>query len=194
MKLLTTNNQHMKSYKYFLIICFGIFLNTHLWGQEKEASMTLSFEKADTNYVCKVLVVSENKPVAEVAVKLYVQRLYGLLPIGKDVATDENGIALFEFPKNIPLNSEGKLIVLAKVEDDENYGSFETQGETKWGAQPDLLKLAHSERSISASRGQAPIYFIIASVVIIAGIWGTLLYVVLQVFKLKKYKLNSKKI
>ncbi|MDP1727600.1 MAG: hypothetical protein Q8M15_12520 [Bacteroidota bacterium] len=184
----------MKSYKYILIICFGFFLNFHLWGQEKEASMTLSFEKADTNYVCKVQVSSENKPVAEIAVKLYVQRLYGLLPIGKEVTTDENGVAIFDFPKNIPLNSEGKLIVLAKVEDDENYGSFETQGETKWGAQPDLLKLAHSERSISASRGQAPIYFIVASIVIIAGIWGTLLYVVLQVFKLKRYKLTSKKI
>ena len=184
----------MKSYKYFLIICFGLFLNTQLWGQEKEASMTLSFEKADTNYFCKVLVTSESKPVAEIAVRLYVQRLYGLLPIGKDVSTDENGIASFEFPKNIPLNTEGKLIVLAKVEDDENYGSFETQGETQWGAKPDLLKLAHSERSISASRGQAPIYFILASVIIIAGIWGTLLYVVLQVFKLKRYKLSSKKI
>lgn len=182
----------MKSYKYLLIICFGIFLSTSAFSQEKVAKMTLKFEKVDTNNICKVFVTSEDKPVAEIAVKLYVQRLFGLLPVGSEVSTDETGTASFDFPKNIPLNSEGKLIVLAKVEDDDNYGSFEVQGETNIGVPADLSKVNHHERALYASRGRAPIYFIIASVAIIAGIWGTLLYVVLQVFKMKKMRTVSK--
>lgn len=180
----------MKSIKYILIICLGLFLNLNLRAQEKEATLSISFAKEEGKNLCKVLVSSEGKPVKEVAVKLYVQRLFGLLPIGEEVASDENGISSFEFPSDIPLNSDGKLIVLAKVEDDENYGSFETQVESNLGIKVDLSQFDKHERSISAGRDRAPIYFIIASIVIISGIWGTLLYVVLQVFKLKNLKTN----
>ncbi|MFZ4796116.1 MAG: hypothetical protein ACOYMA_01395 [Bacteroidia bacterium] len=178
----------MKNNKYILTICFGIFLTLNVWAQDKVATMTLSFAKVDSSDVCNVLVVSENKPVADVTVKLYVQRLYGLLPIGKEVTTDELGIATFEFPSNIPFNTDGKLIVLAKVEEDENYGSFEIKSETKIGVKEDLSKLEKAERSLSGSRDNAPIYFIIASITIITGIWGTLIYVVLQIFKIKRKK------
>ncbi len=183
----------MKKYKYLLILSIGFFLSTNLWGQEKVANMTLQFEKVDTNNVCKVIVTSENKPVAEVAVKLFVQRLFGLLPVGGEVTTDETGTASFDFPNSIPLNSEGKLIVFAKVEDDENYGSFETKGETNIGVKQDLSKFKHFERSLAGPRGNAPIYFILTSLLIIAGIWGTLIYVVLQGFKIKSSVQPQKK-
>ena len=178
----------MKKYKYILTVCLGVFFTLNIGAQEKEATMTLSFAKVDSSDICNVLVVSEGKPVAEVTVKLFVQRLFGLLPIGKDVTTDESGIATFEFPSNIPFNSDGKLIVLAKVEDDENYGSFEIKSETNIGVKEDLTKLEKAERSLSGSRDNAPIYFIVASISIITGIWGTLIYVVLQIFKIKRKK------
>lgn len=181
----------MKKYKFiiglFLALSFGLRSN----AQEKTANMRISFEKVDSaSTVCKVLVTSEDKPLAEVAVKLYVERLFGLLPIKDEVTSDENGIAIFEFPTNIPLNENGLLNVIAKVEDDDNYGSFEANAETTIGVKPDLSFLTKRERSISAGRDRAPIYFIIASIVLISGIWGTLIYVVLRVFKLKKLKAN----
>ena len=77
---------------------------------------------------------------------------------------------------------------MAKVEDDENYGSFEIKSETNIGVKEDLTKLEKAERSVSGSRDNAPIYFIVASISIITGIWGTLIYVVLQIFKIKKKK------
>ncbi len=178
----------MKTFKYILTLCFGVLFVLNIWAQEKEATMTLSFAKVDSNDVCNVIVVSEGKPVADVTVKLYVERLFGLLPIGKDVTTDEMGLATFEFPANIPFNSDGKLIVFAEVEDDENYGSFEIKSETNIGVKEDLTKLEKAERSLSGSRDNAPIYFIVASISIITGIWGTLLYVVLQIFKIKRKK------
>jgi hypothetical protein len=178
----------MKTFKYILTICFGVFFTLYSGAQEKEAIMTLSFAKVDASDVCNVLVVSEGKPVADITVKLFVERLFGLLPIGKDVTTDEMGLATFEFPANIPFNSDGKLIVLAKVEDDENYGSFEIKSETNIGVKEDLTKLEKAERSLSGSRDNAPIYFIVASISIIIGIWGTLIYVVLQIFKIKRKK------
>jgi len=50
-----------------------------------------------------------------------------------------------------------------------------------------------NERSLSASRERAPIYFMVTSDLIIAGIWGTLIYIVFQVFKIKSISSSNKK-
>ncbi len=169
---------------YKSLLFFGLLLPGLLFAQEKEAKITLSFEKPDSVNICKALVTSNDTPVKEVEVKLYVQRLFGLLPIGDAVATDESGIASFEFPNDIPADLNGKLTIIAKIEDDENYGSLEAKGESNWGSP--RAETGIMERSLSGSRSNAPWIFIIVSNVIIIGIWGTLFYVISQLFKIRK--------
>ena len=74
--------------------------------------------------------------------------------------------------------------MFAKVEDDENLGNLEAKGQIDWGAprvSNDIM-----ERSLSGSRSNAPWILTIVSNIIILGIWGTLVYVVTQLFKIKK--------
>jgi hypothetical protein len=175
----------MKIYKYLFALIAGFLFTIGIsFAQEKAANMTLKFEKEDSINVCKVIVKSEDLPVSEVSVKLYVQRLFSLLPIGKSVSTDENGIASFNFPNDIPGDENGKLTIIAKIEDDENYGTLEAKGNANWGLPK--TKVNELERSLSGSRARAPIYFIIVSNLIIIGIWGTLIYVIFQLFKIRK--------
>jgi len=175
----------MRTHKYIFSLIAGlIFASSFSLAQENEAKMTLSFEKEDSVNFCRVFVTSGDKPVSEVSVKIYVQRLFGLLPVGDDVSTDENGIASFEFPNDIPGDDKGTLTVIAKIEDDDNYGSLETKGYISWGVPK--TKITDMGRSLSASRENAPIYFIIVSNLIILGIWGTLIYVITQIFKIKR--------
>lgn len=157
----------------------------HLNAQEKVAKIEFAFVKNDSLNVCNLLVTSEGKPAPDVSVKVYVKRLFGLLPIGDDVTTDENGAASVEFPRDLPGDEKNNLEVVAKIEDDDNFGTVESKSTINWGVPKKLVGDIH-ERSLSASRSHAPIYFIVASNLIIFGIWGTLLYVVLQVFKIKK--------
>lgn len=176
----------MKKYNYFLVTCLVILFSiTNSFAQDKEAKITLTFTKADSLYVCKALVTSEGKPVTEVPVNLSVKRLFSNLPIGDAVATDSTGIATFEVPQDIP-SRNGKLTIFANIIDDENYMNAEASGEVHWGTIVASDNSNVDERSFSAGRDRAPIYFIIASLLIIGLIWGTLFYAVLQVFKLKK--------
>jgi hypothetical protein len=175
---------YMKNLIRTFLVAAMYLLSGTVIAQDKTAEMSISFAKEDDKNVCKVNLVSEGKPAAEVAVKLYVKRLFGNLQVGEEVSTDESGVASFEFPSDIPLNSEGKLIVLAKVEDDENYGSIEEETQTAIGIKVDLTQLELEKRSISGA--DAPLYFIAGSLVIFAGIWGAIIYVVLLVFKIKK--------
>ncbi|QBN18006.1 hypothetical protein [Flavobacterium nackdongense] len=176
----------MKKYNYFLaVILMILFSITTSFAQDKEAKITLTFEKVDSLLVCKASVISEGQPVVDVPVVLSVKRLYSKLPIGDAVATDSTGVASFEFPADIP-STNGKLTIFASIVDDENYKNTETSGLVNWGVIVSSDNSNIEERSFSAGRDKAPIYFIAISLLIIGLIWGTLLYAVLQVFKIKR--------
>lgn len=176
----------MKKYNYFLAAFLLILFSAATsFAQDKEAKITLTFEKVDSLHVCKAFVTSDGQPVIEVPVKLSVKRLFTKLPIGDAIATDSTGVATFEFPNDIP-SKNGKLTLFASIVEDENYMDTETSGEVNWGTVVVSDNSNIDERSFSAGRDRAPIYFIAASLLIIGLIWGTLLYAVLQVFKIKR--------
>jgi hypothetical protein len=182
----------MKTYNYIVATCLTLlFAVSTVFAQDKEAKITLTFEKVDSLKVCKALVTSEGKPVVEVSVNLSVKRLFSKLPIGDAIATDSTGVATFEFPQDIP-SKNGKLTVFANIVDDENYMNTETSGEIDWGTIVVSDNSNVEERSIAAGRDGAPIYFIISSLLIVGLFWGVLIYAVLQVFKINKLgKINE---
>lgn len=151
---------------------------------QQELKMTLKFVEEDSLKVCKVYVTSNDSAVKEVEVNLFVKRLYSLLPIGNPTATDEEGIASFEFPSNLPVDLNGKLMVIAQIEEDDNHAKAEVKEEINWGV-PRAVPSA-MERSLASSREKAPYYLMIVSILIIIGIWGTLIYVIIQVVKNRK--------
>jgi hypothetical protein len=169
-------------YGWVLSILFILPILTYAEGGT--GKITLKFDTEDSIHYCKAVITLDGNPAKDVEVKLAVKRLFGLLPIGKGKTTDENGVATFEFPNDIPSDLDGKLTVIATTEDDENVGSIKAIEKVEWG----VPRPVHAEmgRSLAASRGNAPIYFIVASLLIIGGIWGTLFYVLGQVFKIRK--------
>jgi hypothetical protein len=161
------------------------------FAQDKEAKITLTFEKADSLYVCKALVTSEGVPVNEVPVSLFVKRMISPLPIGDAVATDSTGVATFDVPQDIP-SSDGKLTIFAKIVDDENYKNTEASGVVNWGTIIVSDNSIVDERSNFAGRNKAPIFFIIVSLLSLFIVWGTLIYAVLQIFKIKRLSSSNK--
>ena len=153
---------------------------------QPQAKLKLHFTVVDSVKVCKVIVTADEKPVKDVAVKFLVKRTFGILPIGKPVTTNEEGEAKVTFPNDLPGGTTGVLQVVARLDDDATYGKAEVKDSVKWGKILAEGEGEWGERSLSASRAKAPMYLIIASNTIIIGIWLTLVYVVLQLFKIKK--------
>lgn len=163
-----------------------LLCNSNLLAQEeKVANIKLNFASTDTTKTVVATVTSNDKPVAGAEIHLYVKRTYSLLPIGKPVATDSAGVANIDFPKDLPGDKNKMITVIAKIENDENYGNAETQSEVKWGAAPKTELAIWGDRSLSASREKAPMFLVIASILIIIIIWGTLFYVMFQLFRIK---------
>lgn len=181
----------MKKTKYFIGICVALLLSTTtIFAQDKEAIITLNFAQVDSENVCTATVTSEGLPVPEVNVSLFAKRLLSNLPL-EEVATDSLGIASFIVAQDIP-SIDGKLILVAKIIDDENYMNTEVVGETNWGMVVAVDNSNFEERSLFAARDKAPIYFIAASIIILTLVWGTLVWALFQVVRIKR--LGSKKV
>ena len=179
----------------FMLFLILLLLVQNLFAQEvKVATLKLDFIQSDSTKICKATLVSDSLPVKRVEVHLYAKRLYTLLPVDKVVATDEKGEASFNFPMDLPGDKNNTITVIAKVEKNETYGNVETQAEVKWGVLSKSESYNWSNRSLSASREKAPMFLVVASTLIIIVIWGTILFIIFQLFRIKKSVRVIKKI
>jgi mono/diheme cytochrome c family protein len=123
-----------------------------------------------------------HKPIKGATIKLSVKRYFGNLPIGES-QTDEFGIAAFNFPPDIPGNEEGFLEMLAYA------GNGDMEVSTTQFA-PLGTKVIHKnlldERSWFNVNKKAPLWLIISYLSALAAVGGILLYVLLQLKKIKE--------
>lgn len=157
-----------------------------------EADFTMALSEEDS--VRQVIVTlqapdaktGELSPVAEAEVHLYVQRLFGLLPLSADAeTTDENGEVTVKFPAGIPGDTAGNLVIVARVEENDRFGNLEFRRKINWGTTL-IIDPNRDMRKLWSSRANAPIYLILLVNTMLIGIWGVILYIVYQVFRIKK--------
>ncbi len=152
-------------------------------------TIKLSFVTEDTLKVCKAVVMnSATEPGTELGVTFFVKRVLGLLPIGNSVATDENGVAKVNFPVSIPVDENGIVTVMARLEDNEEVA---VEAISPWGMKRNTEDVS-SQNAIWSSRSNVAITLMIISNLIIVGIWGVMAYVVYLVFfRIPKVGLNN---
>lgn len=171
--------------KSFLLILS--LVPSQVWAEEAgPQKITLTLTKTEETRSCKALVLSaDSKPVKDVPVNFYIQRNVGLLPIGTLKNTNADGEAFANFPKTIPGDANGNVVVIARLDEDE---SITDQKSIAWGTIPVYTEPV-DPNALWASN--APTYLIILSNTIIAGIWGTMGYIVfLLFFRVKKSGAN----
>ena len=124
--------------------------------------------------------------IAGVEIHFYVQRKFGLLPIDSDISsTDESGNCTVEFPMNLPGDSLGNIIAIAKIEESELYKNTETHKTLHWGI-PVRINHSRQQRALWAARANAPIYLIIIVNCLIIGVWFVIFYIIYQLYTVKK--------
>lgn len=128
------------------------------------------------------LVDGEEVPVADEDVYVYVKRMFKDLPVGEDFL-DENGEFVTEFPDDIPGNAEGDIEVIARFNDHYLFGTVEKRETIQWGVSTQY-EYAVSQRTLWTQI--APLWMIITLSVLLAGVWGHYIYVVIQLFRLRK--------
>jgi ribosomal protein L7Ae-like RNA K-turn-binding protein len=135
-------------------------------------------EKKGTEYVT----------VGDIEMKLRIKRLLGNLTVGEaeTYTSDSSGVASAEFKKDsMPGDEKGNIILVARVEDNDIYGNLVVEKSVPWG-KPAIAEVNFWHRTLWSTGNRAPIWLLAIAFSIILGVWGTIFYLVKQVFKIRK--------
>ena len=129
-------------------------------------------------------------PVPDVEMKVGVRRLAGVVLSGGDDPTytsDESGNVSVEFTKlNLPGDSLGNLTLEAKVEDNDPLGNMIVEKTVPWGIKETVQRNFFDQRTLWSTRFKTPIWLLLLAYSIVLSVWGTLLYLVYQLIKIKR--------
>jgi len=127
-------------------------------------------------------------PVKGVDIIIGIKRQGRYLTINEtpSYTTDSLGTVTADFKRDkLPGDPKGNLILTARVEDNDNFGNISADKVVPWGV-PVKFESDYSTRSLYARRNRAPVWLDFMAYSIIAVVWGVLLYLILQIGKLKK--------
>ena len=126
-------------------------------------------------------------PLAGEAVNIYVGRMFSPLKIGEG-SLDDLGRFTCEFPADLPGEADGTVQVIARIEENEQYGNIETVQSYPWGV-PSMHGPTGSHRALWTEI--APMWMIITLTILLSGVWGHYIYVIFQLILIKR---ESKKL
>jgi len=117
-------------------------------------------------------------------ITLFANRYFGLLQIGETQRTSVDGIAVFDFPKDLPGNKNGNLNLTVKVNDD-TYGEILRQKSMKIGIPTDKPAL-NEDRAIWNVMAKAPYWIIILYISGVLAFGIVLLYLLNNLRKISQ--------
>ena len=127
-------------------------------------------------------------PVKGVDVKIGVRREGADLPVNETptFTTDSTGQASADFKRDsIPGDAKGNIILVAKVEDNDQFGNLSIEKSVPWGSKFTWVS-TFDQRSLFATRDKAPIWLELIAYSIMFAVWGILVYLVMNILKIKK--------
>ena len=132
---------------------------------------------------------SEWVPAKDVEMKVGVNRFGGVLPAGDEASytTDSTGTVTAEFKKDsLPGDTKGNIMLVAKVEENDLYGNLQVEKTVPWGVAFVPEQHFFDQRTLWSTRFKTPVWLLFMAYSIVFGVWGTILYLVIQIVKIKK--------
>jgi hypothetical protein len=201
---LKTDSNGMAEYKINDISSFAVDTTTNMYtvkaafaGNEtfRKASRSVSFKNADlqaelilqdsTYYISAVMTDKTTAlPVPDVALGVQLERLFMAYQIEEFTVTDENGTILVPIEKGLP-GIDGNLTLEVLLNDDDDYGTVKDVVVAPIG---DVIvdESTFDERTMWSPRNKTPIFLLIFPNLLIFGMWGLILYLIMNLYKITK--------
>jgi hypothetical protein len=106
------------------------------------------------------------------------------------MVTDETGTVTVNFPKNMPGDKVGMLTINSKVDGDPKVGDLNAESQINWGI-PSHIENTLNKRALWAARANAPISLVVVVNLMIALVWGTILYILFKLITINKLGKNE---
>jgi mono/diheme cytochrome c family protein len=119
------------------------------------------------------------QPVPGAEMKLSVRRYFGNLQVDGVHTTDNQGVAVFNFPKGLPGDSLGFVQLQLKPVDETAFGEIKVDTTMAIGV-PTYRPPLNKERAMWNVVGKTPIWLLLTYLITVLTVWGLIVYVMLQ--------------
>ena len=161
----------------------------------KKVSKSVSFKNADINaklvtrdsinYITATLLnVSTGVPLVDESLSVQVERLFQALQIEEFNITDENGTIIVPIEDGIP-GIDGNLTIEVILSENDDYGTVKAIVIAPIGT-PIVDESTFDDRTMWSPRNKTPILLLIFPNLIIFGMWGLIIYLITNLFKITK--------
>lgn len=134
-------------------------------------------------------------PAPDVEMKIGIRRNAGSILSAGDEATyttDSTGTATVELKKDqIPGDEKGNIVLAAKVEDNDQLGNLIVDKTVPWGVSEKVDNSFFKQRTLWSTRFRTPIWLLFMAYSIVFGVWGTIIYLIMQLIKIKKIGVSA---
>jgi hypothetical protein len=86
----------------------------------------------------------------------------------------------------MPGDEKGNIVLVARVEDNDNYGNLVVEKSVPWGKVVKTDISFFDQRTLWSTRFRTPVWLLVMAYGMVIGVWGTIIYIVLQIFRIKK--------
>ncbi|MCK9639254.1 MAG: c-type cytochrome [Prolixibacteraceae bacterium] len=147
----------------------------------EQVTMLLSWdnEKKQVKVAVTSLKEGVRQPVAGAELKLFAQRYFGNLQVDEVRTTDNQGVALFNFPATLPGDSTGMVQLLVKPTDEAAFGETKTLATMKIGI-PTYRPPLNEQRALWNVNKKSPIWLLLTYLFSVLAVWALIVYVMLQ--------------
>jgi hypothetical protein len=131
----------------------------------------------------------EWKAIPDMEMKIGIARLGGILSAGDEetYTTDSTGAVTVELKKDsLPGDLKGNIVLVAKVEDNDQYGNLLVNKTVPWGVSVKSDNTFFDQRTLWSTRFKTPLWLLFMAYSIVIGVWGTIIYLITQIIKIKK--------
>jgi len=126
-----------------------------------------------------------NTPISERLLNVQLQRLFRPLRIGPEFnSTDINGTILVSIPEDIP-GVNGNLTFEVVLNDSDDFGTVKALVKAPIGI-PIVDESTFDERTMWSPRNKTPYLLLILPNLVIMAMWGLIIYLTINLFKISK--------
>jgi hypothetical protein len=146
-----------------------------LAANKQDSTQSLSLKLVD-------LSTGSEKPMVETDLAIYVKRMINPLKIAEG-KTDSSGEAEIEIPSKLPGDSKGNIELIARLDDNEDYGTLEASTVQTWGTK---VSDTVSDLPRSLFSTHPPIWMLVTFIILVTVVWGHYIVIIYELFRLRK--------
>jgi hypothetical protein len=124
--------------------------------------------------------LGEEVPVEEMDIIVGVESMLSLMPLAEDYL--EEGEFEIEVPNDLPGEPNGEIVVIAKVDESDDFGTVFARQRVNWGIREEERVVAENQLWTRA----APLWMYIVLTIMLVGVWANYAYTVVNLRKIKK--------